>query len=269
MEWTLQQQGFDHCYDKRLYDRLVARGPPSRCAGTCRPTLAYQERLLRFIENHDEPRAAGHVRPGAGARRGGGDRPRCRARGCSTTASSTGTACASRCSSARGPGRAARRRPARVLRAAAARGRRLRPARRRLAPVRLQRLAGQRLVPAARGLVLARAAWSWSTSPTRRRRRGCDCRGTDLAGRRLGAHRPARGASASSAPATSSPPRASTSDWAHGAAISSRSGSRACAGTPPTHVHATLPRRLAHRGSSATHTTRGYTRWFLQRIIRS
>ena len=23
MEWTLQQQGFDLCYDKRLYDRLV------------------------------------------------------------------------------------------------------------------------------------------------------------------------------------------------------------------------------------------------------
>ena len=23
LEWTLQQQGFDHCYDKRLYDRLI------------------------------------------------------------------------------------------------------------------------------------------------------------------------------------------------------------------------------------------------------
>ena len=23
MEWTLQQQGFDFCYDKRLYDRLA------------------------------------------------------------------------------------------------------------------------------------------------------------------------------------------------------------------------------------------------------
>ena len=22
LEWTLQQQGFDYCYDKRLYDRL-------------------------------------------------------------------------------------------------------------------------------------------------------------------------------------------------------------------------------------------------------
>ena len=26
MEWTLQQQGFDLCYDKRLYDRLVSDG---------------------------------------------------------------------------------------------------------------------------------------------------------------------------------------------------------------------------------------------------
>jgi glycosidase len=26
MEWALQQQGFDYCYDKRLYDRLVDRG---------------------------------------------------------------------------------------------------------------------------------------------------------------------------------------------------------------------------------------------------
>ena len=24
LEWTLQQQGFDYAYDKRLYDRLVS-----------------------------------------------------------------------------------------------------------------------------------------------------------------------------------------------------------------------------------------------------
>jgi hypothetical protein len=57
MEWTLQQQGFDFCYDKRLYDRL-AHEP----AGAVRVHLGagvdYQRRLLRFIENHDEPRAA-------------------------------------------------------------------------------------------------------------------------------------------------------------------------------------------------------------------
>ena len=57
MEWTLQQQGFDFCYDKRLYDRLVRED-----AGAVRMHLTagadYQRRLLRFIENHDEPRAA-------------------------------------------------------------------------------------------------------------------------------------------------------------------------------------------------------------------
>ena len=31
---------------------------PRRCAATCRRTPAYQAKLLRFIENHDEPRAA-------------------------------------------------------------------------------------------------------------------------------------------------------------------------------------------------------------------
>jgi hypothetical protein len=57
LEWALQQQGFDFCYDKRLYDRLVSGG-----AGGVRAHLSaapsYQQRLVRFIENHDEPRAA-------------------------------------------------------------------------------------------------------------------------------------------------------------------------------------------------------------------
>ena len=30
LEWALQQQGFDYCYDKRLYDRLAARPAPRR-----------------------------------------------------------------------------------------------------------------------------------------------------------------------------------------------------------------------------------------------
>ena len=55
MEWTLQQQGFDYCYDKRLYDRLVERGD---VRGHLTAALDYQDRLVRFIENHDEPRAA-------------------------------------------------------------------------------------------------------------------------------------------------------------------------------------------------------------------
>ena len=57
MEWTLQQQGFDLCYDKRLYDRLV-HAPPEALRGHLEADASYQERLIRFIENHDEPRAA-------------------------------------------------------------------------------------------------------------------------------------------------------------------------------------------------------------------
>ena len=57
LEWTLQQQGFDYTYDKRLYDRLNERvARPVRehlMAG-----LDYQDKLARFLENHDEPRAA-------------------------------------------------------------------------------------------------------------------------------------------------------------------------------------------------------------------
>jgi Alpha amylase, catalytic domain len=57
LEWELQQEGFDYCYDKRLYDRLrTADGAAIRAhlaAG-----LEYQDRLARFLENHDEPRVA-------------------------------------------------------------------------------------------------------------------------------------------------------------------------------------------------------------------
>ena len=57
LEWRLQQLGFDHCYDKRLYDRLVNGDAESVRLHLC-ADLAYQQGLLRFIENHDEPRAA-------------------------------------------------------------------------------------------------------------------------------------------------------------------------------------------------------------------
>ena len=57
LEWTLQQQGFDYTYDKRLYDRLIeAKATPVRehfYAG-----MDFQCKLARFLENHDEPRAA-------------------------------------------------------------------------------------------------------------------------------------------------------------------------------------------------------------------
>jgi hypothetical protein len=61
-EWTMQQQGFDYTYDKRLYDRLRE--------GHARPVrehfnagLDYQNKMVRFLENHDEPRAAATFSP--------------------------------------------------------------------------------------------------------------------------------------------------------------------------------------------------------------
>ncbi len=63
MEWELQQQGFDYTYDKRLYDRLVNE-PARTVLGHLYAGLNYQERLVRFIENHDERRAAMAFGPG-------------------------------------------------------------------------------------------------------------------------------------------------------------------------------------------------------------
>jgi hypothetical protein len=57
LEWTLQQQGFDFCYDKRLYDRL-AHDDAAAVRGHLAAGSDYQQKLIRFIENHDEPRAA-------------------------------------------------------------------------------------------------------------------------------------------------------------------------------------------------------------------
>jgi len=57
LEWELQQQGFDYCYDKRLYDRL-GHGDAGAIRAHLGAGLDYQDRLARFLENHDEPRAA-------------------------------------------------------------------------------------------------------------------------------------------------------------------------------------------------------------------
>lgn len=66
MEWTLQQQGFDYTYDKRLYDRLrEQRARPVR--EHLGADLDYQDKLVRFLENHDEPRAASTFAPEAHA----------------------------------------------------------------------------------------------------------------------------------------------------------------------------------------------------------
>jgi Alpha amylase, catalytic domain len=62
LEWELQQQGFDFCYDKKLYDRMEHSNAESIRLHLC-ADLAYQGKLLRFIENHDEPRAAAAFPP--------------------------------------------------------------------------------------------------------------------------------------------------------------------------------------------------------------
>jgi hypothetical protein len=62
LEWALLQQGFDHCYDKRLYDRLVGADAASVRAHL-RADVGYQRQLVRFLENHDEPRAAAALAP--------------------------------------------------------------------------------------------------------------------------------------------------------------------------------------------------------------
>ncbi|MEU9265606.1 alpha-amylase family glycosyl hydrolase [Streptomyces sp. NPDC048251] len=66
LERALQQQGFDHCYDKRLYDRLLHEDADSVRAHLG-ADLTYQRGLVRFLENHDEPRAAAAL-PGARGR---------------------------------------------------------------------------------------------------------------------------------------------------------------------------------------------------------
>jgi hypothetical protein len=57
MEQKLQQQGFDFCYDKPLYDELKS----ADIAGIRRhisTPVAWQDKLVRFLENHDESRSA-------------------------------------------------------------------------------------------------------------------------------------------------------------------------------------------------------------------
>jgi glycosidase len=62
LEWTLQQQGFDYTYDKRLYDRL-RQGSARLVREHLHAELDYQTKLARFLENHDEPRASATFDP--------------------------------------------------------------------------------------------------------------------------------------------------------------------------------------------------------------
>ena len=62
LEWTLQHQGFDFNYDKRLYDRLE-HGSAQPVREHLYAGLDFQDHLARFLENHDEPRAAATFPP--------------------------------------------------------------------------------------------------------------------------------------------------------------------------------------------------------------
>ena len=62
LEWELIQNGFDYCYDKRLYDRLV-HDSAEAVRGHLLADIHYQQRMIRFLENHDEPRAAATFPP--------------------------------------------------------------------------------------------------------------------------------------------------------------------------------------------------------------
>ncbi len=62
LEERLLSQGFDLCYHKSLYDRLMQWD----CAGLrvlLQMRLSTQKNLLNFIENHDEPRAMERLGP--------------------------------------------------------------------------------------------------------------------------------------------------------------------------------------------------------------
>lgn len=62
MEWRLQQQGFDFTYDKKLYDRLIGQ-QTDLVLEHLWADVNYQSKLVRFLENHDEPRAASTFPP--------------------------------------------------------------------------------------------------------------------------------------------------------------------------------------------------------------
>lgn len=56
LEWQLQNLGFDFTYDKRLTDRLIS-GDVKSIKDHLNAEISYQDRSVRFLENHDEDRA--------------------------------------------------------------------------------------------------------------------------------------------------------------------------------------------------------------------
>ncbi len=57
LEYALHLEGFDYTYDKTLYDRVL-EGNVDGLYAHLSAHLSFLKRNIRFIENHDEPRAA-------------------------------------------------------------------------------------------------------------------------------------------------------------------------------------------------------------------
>jgi len=63
-EWELQQLGFDYTYDKTFYDHITAHPvATAKLREHLKAEWAYHSRLCRFLENHDEERAAKKLGP--------------------------------------------------------------------------------------------------------------------------------------------------------------------------------------------------------------
>jgi hypothetical protein len=62
LELKLHEQGFDFFYDKFLYDELRSADVNGVRRRISAPT-AYQDKLVRFLENHDEPRSESTFSP--------------------------------------------------------------------------------------------------------------------------------------------------------------------------------------------------------------
>lgn len=66
VEPVLVEQGFDACYDKQLYDRLVGPDPAPHVRAHLGGDPAWHATTVRFTENHDEPRLAATLHRDAG-----------------------------------------------------------------------------------------------------------------------------------------------------------------------------------------------------------
>lgn len=61
-EYDILQQGFDFAYDKVLYDRIL-ENDVQKMRQHLVASIDYQKQMLRFLENHDEPRAYASLGP--------------------------------------------------------------------------------------------------------------------------------------------------------------------------------------------------------------